>query len=51
MNYKIKMALGFIKLITIIYLELFWRTIIHIIMFKALRKETEFIKHTLMKLS
>ena len=34
------MALGFIKLITIIYFDLSWRVIIHRIMIEAPRKET-----------
>lgn len=39
MSYQTKVALGFVKLVAIIYFVLFWRAILHLITFEALRRE------------
>lgn len=40
MSYQTKVALGFVKLVTVTYFILFWRAIVHLITCEALRRET-----------
>lgn len=39
MTYQTKVALGFVKLVTIMYFVFFWRAILHLIAFEFLRRE------------